>query len=236
MNNLIQTLTVYDVGIPKKRLGRKEDGGYVINELLLNKSKRLITLGYGNEDSFEIDWYEITNTPIDIYDGTCTCRTICDRYQNLLGSVLNYHQQNVGDGGGHIKLEEILRYTTGGLLKVDIEGGEYTAFNDIDLSLQTGVLIEFHNLHESANRNRIISLLSNELKEFVLFHIHANNWTGTFNLDGIQFPQTIEVSLIHQSLIPYKKVDKASYPISELDFPNNNISAEISLPWVNTAL
>jgi hypothetical protein len=235
MTSLAHSLVIYDVASPKIRLGCGSDGGYIINQALLENSNRLVTLGYGNEDSFEIDWYERTNTAIDIYDGTCTCGTICNRYPNLMGSTLHYHNRNVGNAPGNIPLSEILQNKSGVLLKVDIEGGEYSVFDSMDFSSQSGVLIEFHTLHIEHNRNKFAALLENELRAFLPFHIHANNWTGEFDLDGVQFPQTVEISLINKALVSTSKVDSAIYPIVGLDFPNNVTMHEISLPWVNAA-
>jgi hypothetical protein len=230
MRDIISALIPYDVDSPKIRLGHNQDGGYIVNDLLLTNASKLITFGYGNEDTFEIDWYEKTNTPIDIYDGTCVCGTICHKYPQLLGSTLNYHQRNVGNAHGNIPVSDILRSTHRALLKIDIEGAEYSALDAIDFSNQAGVLLEFHDLHYTHNREKLVSLLSNELQSFVLFHIHANNWTGTFDLNGVQFPQTIEISMIHEVLVSRKSIDTAVYPIYKLDYPNNNTQPEIIIP------
>ncbi len=229
---------MYDVGSDKLRLGRDSDGGYIINQTLLNNSSKLITLGYGNEDSFEIDWYKKTNTPIDIYDGTCTCQGICNLYPELLGNTLNYYQQNVGNYSGQIPLSHIIETApTNSLLKVDIEGGEYSVFDNIDLSSHSGILIEFHNLDNAVNRFKLSSLITNEFSPFLLFHIHANNWTDTFELEEggiIMFPQTIEIYLINKKLVSNSTVDISYYPIDGLDKPNHSGRKEISLPWVNS--
>ena len=43
------------------RLGRKEDGGYVIDKNIVNKVKNLVTFGMANEFSFELDLLNINN-------------------------------------------------------------------------------------------------------------------------------------------------------------------------------
>lgn len=230
---IVSALTTYNVNSNKIRLGIQRDGGYVINELLLTHATKLITLGYGNEDSFEIDWYERKHTAIDIYDGTCGCGNICNRYQHLMGNTLNYYNVNVGTQDGYKSLTEILANESGVLLKVDIEGGEYSIFNNINFDTQAGILIELHNLESTDNRQKIISLLENEFKNFVLFHIHANSYGGVFELDGIQFPHTLEISLINKSLVKEMTVDTATYPLPDLDFSNGG-GTDIALPWVNT--
>jgi len=236
---IISSLTVYDVGSDKLRFGNNSDGGYIVNQILINESSKLITLGYGSDGSFEIDWYEETRTPIDIYDGTCECKDICDRYPELLGSKINYYQQNIGNHAGQIPLTSILENSPNNtLLKVDIEGGEYNVFDTLDLSRCTGIFIEFHNLNSITNRNKLISLMQTEFSPFLLFHIHANNWSGTFRLDdtNIDFPNTIEISLINKKFVHNSTVDLNSYPITGLDYPNRHGVQEIQLSWVNSHL
>jgi hypothetical protein len=231
--NIISALTVYDVTSNKLRLGIHRDGGYVINEAILSNTKKLVTLGYGGEDSFENDWYERTHTPIDIYDGTCHCGNICNKYSDLMGSTLNYYNINVGNQDNQKSLSDVLNNHPDVLLKVDIEGGEYSVFDNINFDYATGILIELHNLEQEANRQKIISLLQNEFKEFILFHVHANAYGGTFNLNGVEFPHTLEISLINKKLVSNISIDTATYPITGIDFSNNG-GADILLPWVNT--
>lgn len=53
------------------RLGRKEDGGYVIDKNIVNKVKNLVTFGMANEFSFELDLLNINNkVRIYIFDHT----------------------------------------------------------------------------------------------------------------------------------------------------------------------
>ena len=53
------------------RLGRDFDGGYLVCEKTLNKCQNLITLGVGDDISFEIDFLKkIHNCNISLYDHT----------------------------------------------------------------------------------------------------------------------------------------------------------------------
>lgn len=231
---MIKELAVYNVGPAKLRLGKQSDGGYIINDRILSNSKKLITLGYGDEDSFEVDWFNRTKRYVDIYDGTCECGFICREYSHLVGSLIKYYNRNVGTGINLISLTEILENETDCLLKVDIEGGEYTLFDGVDCSKQTGILIEVHNLQLEQNREKLFKLLQNELKDFVLFHVHGNCWGSTFTLEGVEFPETLELSFINKKLVSDISLDSSSYPIEGLDYPNRSGSQDIPLPWVNS--
>jgi hypothetical protein len=52
------------------RLGKNFDGGYVVSEELIKKSDGLISFGYGNDSSFELDYIRITHKQVHIYDYT----------------------------------------------------------------------------------------------------------------------------------------------------------------------
>ena len=52
------------------RLGKNFDGGYIVSEGLIKKSDGLISFGYGNDSSFELDYIRMTNKQVHIYDYT----------------------------------------------------------------------------------------------------------------------------------------------------------------------
>lgn len=258
--NIIQALNVYDVNSPKIRLGNPKDGrhdiiadgGYVINQTVLDNSHKLITLGYGGGAEFEMDWLERTSKPVDIYDGTCDCLDICEKYAHLMGSTVNYFKNNVGIEDGWLRLDDILQNQQNILLKADIEGAEYGLFNTADLSNVVGIVIEIHHLDHYSKRAELIEIIKNKLSEFVLYHIHANSFGHLFTLydlnapDGsvtpnningkyyVTFPETLELSFIHKNYVTSKVLETQSFPVEGLDFSNNHLLLEdYRLPWVN---
>ena len=55
------------------RLGHSNDGGYIINNEILDKSKTLLTFGLADEFSFEEDYKSLKpNNKIIVYDHTVT--------------------------------------------------------------------------------------------------------------------------------------------------------------------
>jgi len=52
------------------RLGKNFDGGYIVSQELIKKSDGLISFGYGNDSSFELDYINITQKEVHIYDYT----------------------------------------------------------------------------------------------------------------------------------------------------------------------
>lgn len=228
---LIKKLTPKNVHSNKFRLGPNRDGGYIINDLIVQYTKKLITFGYGNSEGFEVEWYEKYNTPIDIYDGTCDCDYICTKFVSDMGSKINYFKQNVGYEQGNVSVKDILHNQTNVLLKVDIEGSEYTALRDVDFSNVTGVLLEVHALHHEPYQVRLVELMNEELSQFELFHIHANNHGGSFRVGTSIIPTTYELSLVNKQLVTNISDDASIYPISDLDFANDG--SDVDMPITN---
>lgn len=228
---LIEKLTPKNVHSNKFRLGPNRDGGYIINDLIAQHTKKLITIGYGNSEGFEVEWYEKYNTPIDIYDGTCDCDYICTKFANDIGSKINYYKQNVGYEKENVSVNNILQNETNVLLKVDIEGSEYDAFRNTDLSNVTGVLLEVHALHYEPHQVKFIELMNTEFNHFELFHIHANNHGGSFRAKASIIPTTYELSLVNKQLVTNISDDASIYPINGLDFANDG--SDVDMPITN---
>lgn len=226
---LINKLTPKNVHSKKFRLGPNRDGGYVLNELLIENTKKLICMGYGGSDAFEMEWFATYKTPIDVYDGTCGCLGICNEYPEEVGKTIKYFQQNVGYDEGYISVKDILENEQDTLLKVDIEASEYTAFDGVDLSKQTGLLLEIHTLHIEDCRNKFIELMNNEFSCFELFHIHANNHGGSFSIGNVTLPTTYELSMVNKKLITNISEDLSNYPVTGLDYANDGSETDMPI-------
>jgi len=117
------------------------------------------------------------------------------------------------------------------MLKIDIEGGEYEIFKHEGflkaLNNVVQIAIEFHDL---PTRFRSLEKLMEALQEnFSVVHIHANNYGGVFELNGKQVPGTIELTLLNNSMLASKEIDKTSIPIKDLDYPNDVNLPDIEL-------
>ena len=83
--NFISALTVYNVNSNKIRIGNIYDGGYIINDLIVSNTKRLISVGIGAEDAFELQWAEqYPNCVIEAYDGTYSCNNLCNKFPDRI--------------------------------------------------------------------------------------------------------------------------------------------------------
>jgi hypothetical protein len=244
--NLIELLRVYDVGSPKLRMGCEYDGGYVINEILLKKSTGLINIGVGGNDTFEEEWFKATNTPVEMFDESWDCPNICAKFPDDVDKKIFYTKKNVGNEESNIPLRDILRDKQDVLLKVDIEGGEYTVFDNIMLDNVSGLILEVHGLQNPTCQQKLSELVLLNFRDLVLFHIHSNVHGGTFTyqtpfihnnqqgmLEAKEFPNVLELTFVHSKFVEEKKLETSKFPDERYDRTNNINYPDINLYWVN---
>jgi hypothetical protein len=110
-------------------------------------------------------------------------------------------------------------------LKCDIEGSEYNIINGIfDYSKRINALIfEFHWLDK--NEEIFLESIKKLQKYFDIFHIHGNNHCEKL-VTGL--PIVLEISMINKKYILEKKEFIKSFPIKDLDSPNNPNREDLS--------
>jgi hypothetical protein len=130
------------------------------------------------------------------------------------------------------------------LIKMDIEGAEYKIFADRSIysCLQNAnqLIIEVHDLK---NRLTDLKTIVEELDKFmVLVHIHANNYGETFKLfagsesggGDITLPDVLEMLFVKRKIILREDILDVpeSYPVADLDAPNNPKRNDLPLGFV----
>ena len=229
------------------RIGRPYDGGYTITVNDIKKTGHLISLGIGDDWSFESEFNLINEIPISAYDGSVSKRIFLkqirrsilrpDKPANIIKSIKTYHSYNsffqdkikhiekfVGlDYNGFITMDNVFKETDSNniFLKIDIEGGEYRILDSIieNQDRLVGMVMEFHDcdLH--------LKIIEKFLSKFSLFlvNIHANNCGQIDNRTGL--PLVLELSFSSQA---GESNEFCSYP-NPLDQPNNPFEDEIIL-------
>jgi hypothetical protein len=171
------------------------DGGYVVPRLAVDTADAVLSLGIGDDWSFDSHWHHSNpNAVIHSYDATI------DNY-NPAPPVTHYYE-NVGKQ--FIRSEFTEFATAMGRLpgnnvfvKMDIEGGEYTLTRDI-LNHQhriMGMVIEYHGA-ASTSKHCFLEELPVLTQHYQCVHIHANN-SGPV-IDG--FPDYLELTFLHRDL------------------------------------
>jgi hypothetical protein len=107
------------------------------------------------------------------------------------------------------------------IFKMDVEGAEYEVFaNDSIYSYLRNaiqVIIEFHYLADKIEEAETI--LKRLSSTHSLIHIHSNNHANFFQYQGRLIPGAIEVTLLSNGYIAYKRYSTAGYPVPGLDHP-----------------
>ena len=215
------------------RVGKNNDGGYLVESNSIQIAQSLISFGIGKEFSFEFYFKKIRNIPIFAYDYTIQEFEELPQFKSFFNVDRNnyFFQKKIGENlveNNNITIENIVNdfnlYFLGLkppiFFKIDIEGSEYKILNDLVKFSKSisGLVIEFHDVHINLD---IILKFIKEL-DLDLCHIHANNWGG---VDSNLVPKVLELTFARD---PVKIGDKSTIP-HILDQKNNARKEDITI-------
>jgi Methyltransferase FkbM domain len=229
MNPVVEALsllTPYDIDKPKIRIGPKTDGGYILADCI-SKAQAVLSYGIGTEYRFDI---ELAKRGHDVYMFDHTIEGVQAENQKLY-----FYSEGVSgrtDEASHVfSIQDHLdRHRIRGdrlLLKMDVEGAEYEAFEELPdetLNRFEQIILEIHwleKLDEVGFRERFCRVFRRLNSIFTLFHVHANNWNGQNDLSivgGIPVSSIIELSYI-KSTVVHTEPSQTLYPTT-FDYPN----------------
>ena len=214
---------VYDY--PNKiRLGRIDDGGYVIGILENDNYDFYISAGINNEESFSRDFinrYNFNKENSHGFDGTI------ESYPTEYTDKITFNKLNIGNinDNNQTNLHNILDKHNNIFIKMDIESYEYIwieTLNKEKLNKIKQMVIEFHGVFDDSWNNKLEDKLKcfNKLNEtHYLIHAHGNN-NGSINNSNI--PETLELTYIRKNEINYTpEINKQKLPDTNIDGPNN---------------
>ncbi len=205
----------------KKRLGRDNDGGYVVCEKL-SREKILYSFGISNDVSFEKDMSRL-GYECFMYDHTIN---------ELPEDDVRFHWCKIGIAGktetNNLKfLETLLRMNnhdkiSGMFLKMDVEGAEwdFMEHTKMDIFKQFDqIAFEIHDLHNHNNTDKIVSCMRKLLETHAIIHIHANNNNKIWVTNDLVTPDALELTLVNRNLISTSENSEV-YPNYFYDKPN----------------
>lgn len=239
-DSIIELLRPQNIFKSKKRLGAShEDGGYIVAEYICENCAALFSYGIGNDTRFEEDFSSQYHKPTYMFDHTPSAYGLAlkvnedeiKRYTNELARLKSIqchffaeglgHEENCKDFNQHYEERGTDGYV---LLKMDVEGYEYTYFQETDISKLAdrvmGIVMEIHWVTEKKNRENTLKILNAIEEYFVLYHIHGNSWGELKTLEGRKTPETLELSFINKKFIDKYEPDLQNYPIPGLDVSN----------------
>lgn len=179
------------------RIGRNRDGGYLVGKNSLEKSKRLISFGIGDDCSFEKDFLEKNKILCIAYDYTVGNKFWLGRLwyhfgnffyrfkvKPILEIIIQYiyfkkffkNNKLISEKVTYDTVEKTIELNKDNyplFFKIDIEGHEYRILDGLIKYSEfiSGIVIEFHDV--DLHTEKILHFIKNiKLK---LVHIHPNN-------------------------------------------------------------
>ncbi len=239
---------------PKKvdsliRLGKKNDGGYLIDPVTLYSTTKLISFGINDDFSFEMDFHSLQKSPVFAYDNSIDkiffIKKLISgffspnhpirffkRLKNLYNYISFFKHPNVHitKNIGSKNSEKIITFNSlwanskltkneRVFLKIDIEGCEYILLEEV-IKIQKQLSGLVIEFHDV---DKFMGKIIKFIKTFDLkiCHIHCNN-TGGINDKNL--PKVIEISFTSGSTF------KNSCLLPHvLDMPNNKNFADMKL-------
>jgi hypothetical protein len=217
------------------RIGKNNDGGYLVESNSIQTAKSLISFGIGKDWSFEMHLKKIKNIPVFAYDHTIESYEKLPQFKSFFNANRNnfFFRKKIGktlvenDNTDIEKITNDFNLYFLGLkppifFKIDIEGSEYIILNDLVKFSKSisGIVIEFHDVPTNLN---IILKFIKEI-DLDLCHIHANNWGG---VDSNNVPRVLELTFARE---PIKIDNKVTIP-HILDQRNNPRKEEVIIQF-----
>lgn len=215
------------------RLGPDHDGGYLVPDDLKN-IKACFSPGVGRMSNFEVSCLEygmqlfLADKSVDgpgvVHEDLCFLKKFVGPLNNESYTTLDdWVQSSIGNQ------EEDL------MLQMDIEGYEYvTILNTSEKLLKQFrvVIVEFHNLHKLWNKEFFLTthlVFQKLLQNHYCVHIHPNNISVPYVLNGIEIPSVAEFTFIRKDRVAVKGFRK--------DFPHaldkdNTPNSPVVLPEI----
>lgn len=211
------------------RLGKNNDGGYVVLKSRLPEYDNLISFGIAGDISFERDFQHQNNSSIYCFDPSI------DELPEFLPKT-KFFKLGIDSSNhkGYINLNEVLSLT--GItrhhkifLKMDIEGYEWKILGDKEsfeiLSGFDQVVVEFHIKYLLGKSKYLMPLelikrlviLKKLKKSFLFYNLNANNVCGYTFFKNFIFPEVIEISMINRRFL--SQLDNINQP-SDPSLPN----------------
>jgi hypothetical protein len=221
------------VGKSKVRLGRPNDGGYVMLDHALDKVP-VYSIGISNDVSWDL---EMVNRGCNIFQYDHTIERLPIEHSR-------FKWERLGVAGatsleqGVISMEDLIRKNNhidhdDLILKLDVEGCEWGVFEKIQsvtLDKFSQIVVELHcldRLGTAADYELIRFSLRKLAETHQVIHLHANNCGWLCVLGGVPLPSAMEVTYVRRGDHTFE-VCNCSFP-TPYDMPCRDDVADVYL-------
>ena len=213
----MENLLLYKSPFLKKRIGKNNDGGYVVVKLP-DTYDLFISGGVSDDISFEQQLLELYPALICYaFDGT-----ISKLPNNNNNNRIKFYKKNLGETNNEnlTNLHEYMEPYNNIFLKMDIEGHEFrimpTIIEQNYMNKIKQLVIEIHTPGDiqlypdyfkglsDINNNKMFDLLKKINNTHTLVHFHANNGCNLQKIDGIVLPHVFELTYIRNEYVTEK--------------------------------
>jgi len=223
-------LIVYKSPFPKVRLGKDNDGGYIICEITNIQYTILLAGGIESDISFEEDFLKrYPSVNCFAFDGTI--ESLPKKNEKI-----TFIKKNIGSENSETltNIHDIIDANNNIFVKMDIEGGEIpwiASLTSEQIDKFEQIVMEFH-CPFSESENEVFNKIN---ETHYLIHFHGNNCGGIRYHRGIIIPNVFECTYLHKKYFT-SEPDLNTDPIpSSLDMKNVQLD-EINIdypPFVN---
>jgi len=219
-------LTVYKSPFLKRRIGKNNDGGYIIAQIPFVTYSLLLAGGIQDDISFEEDFIKTYNNSRCIaFDGTI------EALPNTNDSIV-FVKKNIGfeNSDKVTNLHDIIAANNNIFVKMDIEGGEIPWLQSLrpeHMNKFEQIVMEFHKPF-SVKETNIFKFIN---KTHFLIHLHGNNCCGTRLYNGANVPNIFECTYVHKRHFNYVPGLNTNGLPSNIDMRNLPQKPEINLNY-----
>lgn len=188
-----KVLTVYKSPFQKIRLGKDNDGGYIIAEISNANYKIFLSGGLGKDISFEEDFIKkYPNIPTFAFDGTINSLPKENEHITFIKKNIDFkNSENLTN------LHDLINVNDNIFVKMDIEGGEIPWIKSLvenQMNKFEQIVIEFH----FPFSKREVEVFDKINKNHYLIHFHGNNCCGVRNHMNTIIPNVFECTYLHK--------------------------------------
>jgi hypothetical protein len=208
----LKKLMPYEVGFELIRLGENSDGGYLLPKDFA-EIKYCYSAGVGFVTQFEKDLEEKFDIKSKMLD-------ICDVPKNLLPKKSKFIKKklSINKSDQNISINEFIDTQDEIILKLDIEGDEYSNLIDLDEKKIPYIRILILEIHDLRNlRSPFFFKIFNEVVEklskyFYFCHLHPNNTSKVKKIGKLKIPDMLELTLINKKRVKFVPSKKLKLP------------------------